>query len=98
MTSSEIIVTLLSGFEGSVSVLLTSLAGYITTYYGLLDVQSVKRMSHVSSGLFLPALIIHSMGPQLTVPELRKFWIMPLWGIVSSVVAHLLGWIGMVRH
>jgi len=88
-------VTLLGAFQGSVSVLLTAFAGYLTSRYHLLDRPAVKQISNVSSLLFLPCLIVVQVGPNLTVKELSNLWIMPVWGVLSSLVAHLFGWAGM---
>ncbi|EPQ54205.1 hypothetical protein GLOTRDRAFT_44443 [Gloeophyllum trabeum ATCC 11539] len=95
MSGSSLTATLVGALEGSISVLLTAFAGYLTSYYGLLDRPTVKKISNVSSLLFLPCLIVVQMGPQLTVKEISKLWIMPVWGAFSSLIAHLVGWAGM---
>ncbi|TFK46069.1 hypothetical protein OE88DRAFT_1668210 [Heliocybe sulcata] len=94
-SSESLTATLLGALQGSISVLLTALAGYLTARFGLLDRNSIKKISNVSSLLFLPCLIVVEMGPQLTVKDISKLWIMPVWGAFSSLVAHLAGWAGM---
>ncbi len=34
------------------------------------------------------------MGPELTTSNLSRLWIIPLWGLMSTIVAHLIGWSG----
>jgi predicted permease len=66
MSSSSLWATVVGAFEGSVSVLLTLTAGYAVTRSGLLDRPTIKKMSNVSSLVFLPCLIVVQMGPNLT--------------------------------
>ncbi|KAI0630152.1 auxin efflux carrier [Trametes polyzona] len=86
--------TFLGAFQGSVSVLLTLLAGYIMARRGFLDHKTVRNVSKLCTSLFLPCLIIEEMGPQLTVSKLRDVWIIPLWGLFSTLLAHGIGWVG----
>ncbi|KDQ57276.1 hypothetical protein JAAARDRAFT_35913 [Jaapia argillacea MUCL 33604] len=94
MFDSSLVDTLWGTFQGSLSVLITTLAGYLAARYEFLDRPTVKRVSNISSLLFLPCLIVVQMGPYLTAQELGTVWIMPVWGLLSSVIAHLLGWLG----
>ncbi|KAI0341980.1 hypothetical protein BDW22DRAFT_1358095 [Trametopsis cervina] len=84
----------LGALEGSLSVLLTLFAGYCAARLRLLDHNTVHRLSKICSSLFLPCLIVEQMGPELTAANLAKLWIIPAWGLVSTAVAHLLGWLG----
>ncbi|KAI0812764.1 membrane transport protein-domain-containing protein [Irpex lacteus] len=84
----------LGAFEGSISVLLTLFAGWYVGRIGILDHQSVRRISKLCSNLFLPCLIVEQMGPELTASNISKLWIIPIWGVVSTVLAHLVGWLG----
>jgi predicted permease len=34
------------------------------------------------------------MGPELTPDMLRHAWVIPVWGLLSTALAHLLGWMG----
>lgn len=86
--------TLLGALEGAVSVLLTLFAGYVVARRGSLDRATVHKVSNLCSMLFLPMLIIVQMGPELTVSKLSQLWIIPVWGFVSTVIAHLVGWLG----
>lgn len=86
--------TTLGAFEGSVSVLLTLTAGYTIARAGLLDHSAVRKISKLCSNLFLPCLIIEQMGPQLTASNISRLWIIPVWGIISTTIAHLVGWLG----
>lgn len=87
--------TLIGAFQGTVSVLLTLSAGYVVARHGLLARSSVSQFSKLCSVLFLPCLIIVQMGPELTARQLSDVWIVPLWGLVSTIAAHLIGWVGM---
>jgi len=80
--------------EGSISILLTLLGGYVVATQGYLDRSAVKKLSKLSSSLFLPCLLIVQMGPELTVSNLSVLWVIPLWGLLSTVLAHLFGWLG----
>ncbi|KAI0355678.1 hypothetical protein OH77DRAFT_1424621 [Trametes cingulata] len=86
--------TFLGAFQGSISVLLTLLAGYIMARRGFMDHKTVRNVSKLCTSLFLPCLLIEEMGPQLTVSKLRDVWIIPLWGLVSTLLAHGIGWVG----
>lgn len=95
-TSSSLLDAFLGTFEGAISVLLTLFAGYIIARQGYLDHGTVKRLSKLSSSVFLPCLIIFQMGPELTTLNLVRLWIIPLWGLVSTIIALFIGWIGQV--
>ena len=88
--------TFLHTFEGAVSVLFTLLAGYIVARKDYVDHDTIRRLSRLSSSVFLPCLIIVQMGPEITIPNLARLWIIPLWGLVSTIIAHLVGWLGQV--
>ncbi|THH02097.1 hypothetical protein EW026_g747 [Hermanssonia centrifuga] len=80
--------------EGTISVLLTLFVGYYVARKGLVDHKTVNRITRLCAELFLPCLIIVQMGPQLTAKKLGSLWILPLWGLASTLLAHLLGWFG----
>jgi len=84
----------LGALEGAVSVLLTLAAGYLVARKQLLDHGTVRKVSKLCSVLFLPCLIVVEMGPQLTTSKLKRLWIIPVWGFVSTILAHLIGWAG----
>ncbi|KAH9839382.1 uncharacterized protein C8Q71DRAFT_749203 [Rhodofomes roseus] len=86
--------TFLGALEGAGSVLLTCFAGYIVARRGLLDHSTVKQVSKLCTTLFLPCLLIVQMGPELSVSSLSRYWIIPLWGLISTAIAHLIGWAG----
>ncbi|OBZ68028.1 putative transporter C5D6.04 [Grifola frondosa] len=86
--------TFLGALQGSVAVLLTLLAGYVSARGGYLDHPTVKHVSKLCTVLFLPSLIIVGMGPELTASKLSDLWIIPLWGFVSTLIAHAFGWLG----
>ncbi|KAI0351044.1 hypothetical protein OH77DRAFT_1524410 [Trametes cingulata] len=93
-SSSAIFETFVGAFEGSISVLLTLLAGYVMAKRGYLDRETVRSISKQCASLFLPCLIVEQMGPHLTKSKLSDVWIVPLWGFVSTALAHLIGWAG----
>ncbi|KAI0682414.1 membrane transport protein-domain-containing protein [Cytidiella melzeri] len=95
-TESSLLPAFLGALEGSISVLLTLFAGFCIGRMGLLDHASVRRISKVCSSVFLPCLIIEQMGPELTISNISKIWIVPVWGVVSTILSHLLGWLGQV--
>ncbi|KAH9935621.1 membrane transport protein-domain-containing protein [Fomitopsis serialis] len=86
--------TLFGALQGTVSVLLTCFAGYVAARHGLLNRSTVKQISRLCTSLFLPCLLIVQMGPELTVSSLSRYWIIPLWGLISTIVGHLVGWAG----
>ncbi|KZP30671.1 hypothetical protein FIBSPDRAFT_1037951 [Athelia psychrophila] len=91
---SSLTATLLGALQGTLAVLLTTAAGYVAARpaFALLDRPTVARLSRIGSSLFLPLLIISSTGPQLTISSIYKLWIMLVWALLSSAVAHGLGW------
>ncbi|EED78394.1 predicted protein [Postia placenta Mad-698-R] len=86
--------TFLGALQGTISVLLTCFAGYTASRHRLLTRQTVKHISTLCTTLFLPALLIVQMGPELTPPSLSRYWIIPAWGLASTIVGHLVGWAG----
>ncbi|KAI0686869.1 auxin efflux carrier [Cerioporus squamosus] len=86
--------TFSGAFQGSISVLLTLLAGYVMARKGYLNHQTVRNVSKLCTTLFLPCLIIEEMGPELTARNLSTVWIIPLWGLVSTLLAHAIGYLG----
>ncbi|TCD64172.1 hypothetical protein EIP91_004485 [Steccherinum ochraceum] len=91
---SSLVRTLVGAFQGTLSILFTLYAGYFIAQRGFVDQNTVKRLSKLSTSIFLPCLIIVQMGPELTVSRLGKLWIIPVWGLTSTLIAHLFGWIG----
>ncbi|KAI0793207.1 auxin efflux carrier [Abortiporus biennis] len=96
MVESSFTQSFVGAVEGVTSVLLTLFAGYILARFEYVDRDTVRCISKVCSVLFLPCLIIVQMGPELTTSKLDKLWIIPVWGFVSTVIAHLIGWAGQV--
>ena len=93
-SSKTLLQTFSGAFQGSISVLLTLLAGYIMARRGYLDHQTVRNVTKLCTTLFLPCLIVEEMGPELTVGKLSTVWIIPLWGLVSTLFAHAIGYLG----
>ncbi|RDX55205.1 hypothetical protein OH76DRAFT_1340057 [Lentinus brumalis] len=94
-TSAGTLLETFSGaFQGCISVLLTLLAGYVMARKGYLNHQTVRHISKLCTTLFLPCLIIEEMGPELTARNLSSVWIIPLWGLVSTLLAHAIGYVG----
>ena len=93
-SSKTLLETFSGAFQGSISVLLTLLAGYIMARRGYLDHQTVRNVTKLCTTLFLPCLIVEEMGPELTVGKLSTVWIIPLWGLVSTLFAHAIGYLG----
>ncbi|GJE98997.1 hypothetical protein PsYK624_152350 [Phanerochaete sordida] len=93
-SESPLVASLAGASEGAISVLLTLLAGYVSARAGLLDHRTVRLVSGLCSRLFLPCLIVVQMGPELTARELSAMWIVPAWGLASTLLAHAIGWAG----
>ncbi|KAI0779556.1 auxin efflux carrier [Fomes fomentarius] len=94
-SSSSTLFSAFSGaFQGSISVLLTLLAGYTMARRGYLTHETTRHVSKLCTTLFLPCLIVEQMGPQLTVSKLADVWIIPFWGLASTILAHAVGYIG----
>jgi len=94
MSASEMLETFSGALQGTISVLLTLLAGYATAYYGYCNRGTVKQISKMCTSLFLPCLIIEQMGPELTAKQLSSEWIIPVWGFASTAIGHAIGWLG----
>ncbi|KAF7968116.1 hypothetical protein HWV62_31983 [Athelia sp. TMB] len=94
--ASSLTAVLLGALQGTLAVLLTTYAGYLAASprFALLDRPTVARISRIGSSLFLPALIISSTGPELTVASIARLWIIIVWAVLSSAIAHGLGWAG----
>ena len=91
--SSTFAASFLGAFEGAVSVLLALAVGYHVAQIGIVDDKTVHRISRLCTSVFLPCLIVVQMGPELTVSNISKLWIIPVWGLLSTAFAHLLGWV-----
>lgn len=92
--SSSLSSSFFGALEGAFSVFLILFAGYYVAERGLIDRNTIKRVSNLCTVFFLPCLIIVQMGPELTVTNLSKLWIIPLWGLASTLLAHGVGWLG----
>ncbi|EJD41824.1 hypothetical protein AURDEDRAFT_68207 [Auricularia subglabra TFB-10046 SS5] len=94
VSQSDIAASLLGALQGTASVLLTLFSGYFCAKIGILDKNSTRRVNGLCSKLFLPCLLITQIGSDLTLAKLRKSWIIPVWGLASTLVAHAIGWAG----
>ncbi|EJF65242.1 hypothetical protein DICSQDRAFT_98906 [Dichomitus squalens LYAD-421 SS1] len=94
LSESTLIPTLVGALEGSISVLLTLFSGFVMAKIGYLDHKSVRHITKLCTNLFLPCLIIEAMGPDLTLTHLSKDWIIPIWGLASTLLAHAIGYVG----
>jgi auxin efflux carrier family protein len=84
----------IGALQGTISLLALLVVGYLTAVLRALDRPTVKRISLLCSKLFLPCLIVVQMAPELTKDNLSRLWIIPLWGCLSTSIAHLIGWMG----
>ncbi|KAH7101166.1 auxin efflux carrier [Auriculariales sp. MPI-PUGE-AT-0066] len=94
MTASGIAGAIVGAIKGTVSVLMTMLAGYVVAQCGLLDTASTRRLSKLCSFVFLPLLLVSQIGEHLHPNELRTAWIVPFWGALSTAIAYAIGWLG----
>lgn len=95
---SSLSATLIGAFQGTVSVLLTIVSGYVAARLRLVDSHSIHQLSKLCSNIFLPCLILTEMGPGITVDQLKLLWIIPVWGFISSIFSHLIGFFGKVSR
>lgn len=95
---SSLVATFLGAFQGTVSVLLTIVSGYVAAKLRLIDSHTVHQLSKLCSNIFLPCLILTQMGPGITVEQLRLLWIIPVWGLTSSIFSHMIGFFGKVSQ
>ncbi|KAM5531279.1 hypothetical protein V8D89_015080 [Ganoderma adspersum] len=86
--------TFFGALQGSISVLLTLFIGYRMARRGYMDHRTVRRVAKLNTDLFLPCLIVEQMGPGLTARRLAADWVVPLWGLASSILGHVLGYAG----
>jgi len=94
--SGEVTGALVGAVKGTLSVLLTMLTGHIAARVGIIDKGATRRISRLCSGIFLPCLLVSQIGGELQPKELRTAWIVPVWGIVSTMFGYGLGWAGKV--
>ncbi|KZV81213.1 hypothetical protein EXIGLDRAFT_731583 [Exidia glandulosa HHB12029] len=90
--SSEVGASLLGAVQGTLSVLVVFTAGFICARSGLLDKAAVRRIAKLCSTIFLPLLLVDQIGEDLSLSLLKAAWIVPVWGAVSTGVAHGIGW------
>lgn len=64
---------LLGAVEAAVSVLLIIFYGVLSGQYGILDDHSVKQISQLCVSVFLPALLVTSVGSELNPENVSRY-------------------------
>ena len=71
--ASSMLTVFLAGFQASIAVLLTIFYGAIAGQFKLISENSAKDISKTCVRLFLPALLIHNVGSQLSLDSGAKY-------------------------
>lgn len=71
--ASGILTVFLAALQASISVLLTIFYGAVAGQFNLISESSAKDISKTCVRLFLPALLIHNVGSQLSLDSGAKY-------------------------
>ncbi|OJD38594.1 membrane transporter [Diplodia corticola] len=89
--ASSILTVFLAALQASVAVLLTIFYGAVAGNFNLISESSAKDISKTCVRLFLPALLIHNVGSQLSLDSGAKYIPILLFAIVYNVISIALG-------
>jgi predicted permease len=78
------IVPLLGALQASIAVLLTIFSGVLGAQFKLLSEESSKEISRMSINIFMPALLITSIGSQLHLETVHFPAFTPVQTVVTS--------------
>lgn len=91
---SQILSIILAAFAAMSKIFVVALVGI---YFSknpkenpILSVSFLKTLSQLSNQVFLPALIISSIGSALSIELLRRLWILALISIINSSLSYLI--------
>ncbi|KAI9819019.1 MAG: hypothetical protein M1826_001234 [Phylliscum demangeonii] len=96
-------IAFLGGLQASVSVLLTIAYGVVATQFGILRDSSAQDISKLCVRMFLPALLVSSVGSQLSTSNVLDYVPVMLWamtytflslglGVVATKLFHFPSW------
>lgn len=83
----------LGALQASLAVLLTILFGTVAARFNLLKEASCRDISKVCVRLFLPALLITSVGSELHAGTAGKYVPVLAWSLVYTLASMGLGWV-----
>ncbi|RMD41128.1 hypothetical protein DV735_g3995, partial [Chaetothyriales sp. CBS 134920] len=92
--SSGLLSSFISALQASLSVLLVISYGLVAAKLKLLDQTTSKKISTVCVRLFLPALLITSVGSQLEAENVLQYVGILVWAIVSNLASLAIGLVG----
>ncbi|RMZ80270.1 hypothetical protein DV738_g2869, partial [Chaetothyriales sp. CBS 135597] len=92
--SSGLLSSFVSALQASLSVLLVISYGLVAAKLNLLDEPTSKKISTVCVRLFLPALLIASVGSQLHLENGLQYVGILVWAIVSNLASLTIGLVG----
>ncbi|KAL2109532.1 hypothetical protein VUR80DRAFT_2338 [Thermomyces stellatus] len=83
----DIIVTLLSAAQASLSVLLTIAVGVGAAQFGFLDGETSRRISQLSVEVFLPLLLLSNIGSEINVDTAVRYLPILIWALLYSFIS-----------
>lgn len=100
MAPTGLLDSFLAAIQASLSVLLVIFYGGVAAHLKLLTPANTKAISKVCVRMFLPALLITSIGSELHSGSAQRYGIILIWAIVCHLVSFFIGaaahlWLGM---
>ncbi|KAB2575017.1 hypothetical protein DBV05_g6347 [Lasiodiplodia theobromae] len=89
--ASGILTVFLAALQASISVLLTIFYGAIAGQFNLISESSAKDISKTCVRLFLPALLIHNVGSQLSLDSGAKYVPILIFAIMYNIMSIAFG-------
>jgi len=100
MAPTGLLDSFLAAIQASLSVLLVIFYGGLAAHLKLLTPANTKAISKVCVRMFLPALLITSIGSELHAGSAKRYGIILIWAIICHLISFLIGtaahlWLGM---
>ncbi|KAI1621631.1 auxin efflux carrier [Exophiala viscosa] len=100
MAPTGLLDSFLAAIQASLSVLLVIFYGGIAAHLKLLTPANTKAISKVCVRMFLPALLVTSIGSELHAGSAKRYGIILIWAIICHLISFLIGvaahlWMGM---
>lgn len=89
--SSAFGVAIIGAFQGSLSVLLTISYGIVAANMGMIGRTTIKDVSTLCANIFLPALLIASIGKNVSSENVSDYVPIFVWSIIYTFTSMVLG-------
>lgn len=87
--------TFSASLEASISVVLVLFYGYAARMYNYITEGGEKNIASLGVNIFLPALLLTEVGPNMSADNLFEYWPIVLFSVIFFAFSSLLGYIGV---